>query len=145
MVEIAKYMLEIGTLYHSLLFSYQRGLRQHLGSRAGMYVHPAIEQLLGMEEQGGLKLDKDKTFEQAMSTFTDFLIKGGIVRNCHLEKIDDDNYIFRIEGCIWAGKVHTRQVSLEDVTCPYAVVAMALYKKYKGQAANETILEPASP
>ena len=154
MAEVQKYILDVGTIYHNLLFSYQRSLKLHLGSRSAIYVHPTLEHLLRMEEDGGLKLADSKTFEEAVSAFGDFLAKGKIVRNCLLEKIAEDKYVFRVEGCIWSGKVHT-QVDLKDVTCPYAMVAMALYRKFKGQVANEreseyfyngteTILEPSS-
>jgi len=107
-----------------------------------------------MEEQGGLKLTDNKTFEEAVSVFADFLTKGKIVTTCQIEKVEKDKYVFRVEGCIWSGKVHT-QVNLKDVTCPYAMVAMALFKKFKGMVANEresedfyngtvTVFEPAS-
>ena len=152
---LVKNLLEIGTLFHSLLFSYQRGLKHHLGVRSTMYIHPAINHLLEMDEEGGLKLDKSKTFEEAVSAFTDFLVRSKIVKQCTLENVGEDEYVFRVEGCIWSGKVHDREVSLKDVTCPFALVVMALYKKYKGQVAEETeseyfyngtetIIEPAS-
>jgi hypothetical protein len=153
--ELIKNLLEVGTVYHSLLFSYQRGLKYYMGPRANVYVHPAIEHLLNMDEEGGLKLDSSKSFEEAVSAFTDFLVRSKIVKNCTLEKTGEEKYVFRVEGCIWAGKVHTRQVSLKDVTCPYALIAMAFYKKYKGfisrendseyfHDGTETVLEPAS-
>jgi hypothetical protein len=131
-------LLEIGNLYHNMLFSYQRALRFHLGERSNMYIHPAISHLLEMDEEGGLKLNRSKNFEEAVSAFADFLTRSKIVRQCTLESMEEDRYVFRVEGCIWSGKVHNRQVSLKDVTCPYALVIMALYKKFKGQAANET-------
>jgi hypothetical protein len=126
-----------------------------MGERSNTYIHPAINHLLEMDEEGGLRLDRSKTFEEALSAFMDFLARSKVVKNCSLDKIEDEKYVFRVEGCIWAGKVHTRQVSLNDVTCPYALVAMALYKKYKGFVASEneseyfssgteTVLEPAS-
>jgi hypothetical protein len=153
--ELIKNLLEVGTVYHSLLFSYQRSLKHHMESRANTYVTPTINHLLEMDEEGGLKLGKSKTFEEAVAAFTDFLARSKIAKKCTLEKTDADKYVFRVEDCIWASKVHNRQVSLKDVTCPYALVTMALYKKYKGFVSNEneseyfyngteTILEPAS-
>ena len=153
--ELVKNLVEVGTVYHSLLFSYQRGLKYYMGPRANVYVHPAIEHLLNMDEEGGLKLDNSKCFEEAVSVFTDFLVRSKMVKNCTLEKTREEKYVFRVEGCIWAGKVHTRQVSPKDVTCPYALIAMAFYKKYKGfisrendseyfHDGTETVLEPAS-
>lgn len=151
--DLAKNLLEVGSLYHSVLFSYQRGLKHHLGDRANIYVNPAINHLLGMEENG-LKLDQCESFEQAISALSDFLSKSKMVKCLTLEDLGEDNYAFRVEGCVFAGRIHTREVSLKDVTCPYALVAMALYKKCKGFVANEneseyfhdgteTILEPA--
>jgi hypothetical protein len=153
--EVERNLLEVGALYHSLLFSYQRGLRKYMGSKSNAYIHPAISHLLEMDEEGGLRLDSSKTFEEALAAFTDFLVRTKMTKNCTLDKIGEDNYVFRVNGCIWSAKVHTRQVSLKDVTCPYALVAMALYKKYKGfvpseneseyfNNGTETILEPAS-
>src|SRR3972149_2532278 len=98
-------MLDVGTIYHNLLFSYQRSLKLHLGSRSAIYVHPTLEHLLRMEEDGGLKLADSKTFEEAVSAFGDFLAKGKIVRNCYLEKIEEDKYVFRVEGCIWSENI----------------------------------------
>lgn len=135
--ELINSLLEVGTVYHNILFSYQRALKRHMGSNANLYIHPAINQLLEMDEQGGLKLDQSKTFEEAVSSFTDFLVRSRMVKNCILQKVDEDKYVFSVEGCIWASKVHTRQVSLKDVTCPYAIVAMVFYKKYKGVIAEE--------
>ena len=148
-------LLEVGAVYHSLLFSYQRGLKRYMGERANSFVNPAIEHLLEMDKDGILRLEESKTFEEAVFAFTNFLSRSNMVKNCNLKKVNDFKYVFRVEGCIWSGKVHTRQVSLKDVTCPYALVAMALYKKYMGIVSGEneseyfsngteTILEPAS-
>ena len=153
--ELIKNLLEVGTVYHSLLFSYQRGLKRYMGERANIYLNPTIEHLLEMDEEGGLKLEKSKTFEEAVFAFTDFLTRSKIVKKCSLGKVNEGKYVFKAEGCIWSGKVHTHQVSLKDVTCPYALVVMALYKKYKGFSSSEndseyfsngteTIIEPAS-
>jgi len=111
--------------------------------------------LLEVDKEGILKLEESKTFEEAVFAFTDFLARSKMVKNCRLEKVKEGKYIFKVEGCIWSGKVHTRQVSLKDVTCPYALVAMALYRKYFGFVSSEndseyfangteTVLEPAS-
>lgn len=135
--DLTKNLLEIGTLYHSLLFSYQRALKYHQGAQASIYIHPTIDHLLKMDQEGGLKLENSKTFEEAINAFTDFLSRSKIVKTCRLTKLEEDKYAFKVEGCIWAGKVHDRQVNLNDVTCPYAIVAMALYKKYKGFISEE--------
>ena len=109
-----------------------------MGSRADTYVHPAIEHLLQMDQQETIKLAESQSFEEAVAVFSDFLARSKVVKSCVLDKIEDDKYVFKVVGCVWAGKVHDRQVSLKDVTCPYALVAMALYKKFKGFISRET-------
>ena len=61
--------------------------------------------MLKIDEEGGLKLDKSKTFEEAVSAFTDFVVRSKIVKNCNLEKVDEDKYAFRVEGAFGQAKV----------------------------------------
>lgn len=68
-----------------MLFSYQRALKSRMGSNANIYVHPVVEHLLEMDEEGGLKLDKSKTFEEAVAAFADFLARSKVVKSCVLE------------------------------------------------------------
>lgn len=103
--ELITNLLEVGTIYHSLLFSYQRALKFHMGSRASIYVNPAIDHLLKIDKEGGLKLDKSKTFEEAVSAFTDFVVRSKMVKNCSLENVDEDKYAFRVEGAFGQAKV----------------------------------------
>ena len=81
--EMERNLLEIGTLYHSLLFSYQRGLRKYMGSKSNAYIHPTISHLLEMDEEGGLKLDSSKTFEEALAAFADFLVRTKMNQELH--------------------------------------------------------------
>jgi hypothetical protein len=108
LTEVNEYVLDIGTIYHNLLFSFQRSLKLHLGSRSGIFIHPALDHLLRMEEQGSLKIGNSKTLEEALSAFADFLVKDKIVEACSTERIGEDKYIFKVKGCMWAKKVHAR-------------------------------------
>jgi hypothetical protein len=93
--ELVKSLLEVGTVYHSLLFSYQRGLKKYMGSNADFYLHPAIEHLLQMDEQGGIKLAESNSFEEAVAVFSEFLTRSKVVKSCVLDKIKDDKYVFK--------------------------------------------------
>ncbi len=49
-----------------------------------------------------------------------------------LEKMGQDNYLFRYEKCVWAGFCHPR-MKVYDVTCPWALIAMALFQVSTGK------------
>lgn len=147
-----RYMLDIGTIFHNLLFAYQKSLKNVLSSGSEIFVDPTINLLLQIEEEDRLKLVSSKTLDEALQNFADFLIKAKVVGACSFEKIGKDKYTFKVDNCIWAGHIH-KKLEPKDVVCPYGLVAMALYKKFTGNTVNdrestyysngsETTLEP---
>lgn len=135
--ELVYSILEVGALYHDLLFSYQRAQKLYHGPRGSNFVlQSTLNFLTRIEGQASLDIGKSKTFEEAMTKFADSLKKGKMIRSLTIEELDQDKYLLRVEGCIFAGKVH-RLTNTKDVTCPYAVVAMSLFNKFKGKAAKE--------
>ena len=152
--ELFSAVLDVGALYHDLLFSYQRAQKLYHGPRGSSYVlQSTLNFLLRIEEQGRIDIENSQNFEEAISKFADFLKKGKIIKSLTIEELDPDQYSIRVEGCIFAGKVH-KMVNTKDVTCPYAMVAMSLFNKFKGKPAIErestyfengtqTIIEPA--
>ncbi len=137
MSELFSSVLDIGALYHDLLFSYQRAQRLYHGQRGSNYVlQSTLNFLSRIEEQGRIDISNSQNFEEAISKFADFLKKGKIIKSLTLDQLDQDQYTIRVEGCIFAGKVH-KMVNTKDVTCPYAMVAMSLFNKFKGKPAIE--------
>jgi hypothetical protein len=135
--ELFSSVLDIGALYHDLLFSYQRAQRLYHGQRGSNYVlQSTLNFLSRIEEQGRIDISNSQNFEEAISKFADFLKKGKIIKSLTLDQLDQDQYTIRVEGCIFAGKVH-KMVNTKDVTCPYAMVAMSLFNKFKGKPAIE--------
>jgi hypothetical protein len=135
--ELLSSVLDVGALYHDLLFSYQRAQKLYHGQRGSNYVlQSTLNFLLRIEEQGRLDIESSKNFEEAISKFADFLKKGKIIKSLTAEELDQDQYSLRVEGCIFAGKVH-KMCNTKDVTCPYAMVAMSLFNKLKGKPAIE--------
>jgi hypothetical protein len=75
------------------------------------------------------------------------------VKSLKLEEREENQFVVRVEGCIWASRVH-KLVNINDVTCPFAMVTISLYEKFKGKLVNEkeseyradgteTIVEPS--
>jgi len=50
----------------------------------------------------------------------------------YLEALEEGGYLFHVEGCPWAPMLHKR-LKRRDVTCPRALVAMALYQASTGE------------
>jgi len=135
--ELFSAVLDVGALYHDLLFSYQRAQKLYHGQRGSNYVlQSTLNFLLRIEEQGRLDIENSQSLEEAISKFADFLKKGKLIKSLTFEEQDQDQYTIRVEGCIFAGKVH-KLVNTKDVTCPYAMVAMSLFNKFKGKPVIE--------
>lgn len=130
------YMMDIGTIFHNLFFAYQKSTKTTLGASSEIFVNPTIDLLLHIEGQEHLKLVSSKNLEEALTNWANFLVKAKVVGNACFAKIDKDKYTFKVEECIWARHIH-KELEPKDVTCPYGLVAMALYRKFKGRAVNE--------
>jgi hypothetical protein len=127
-------MLDIGTILHNLFFSYQKSLKNVLGTGAEVFVDPTI--LLSIEEEDRLKLVSSKCLDEALRTFGDFLVKSRVIQSYDVEKTDEERYAFRVNGCVWARHIH-KTIAPKDVVCPFGLVAMSLYKKFTGNTVNE--------
>lgn len=151
MAEEYTYMLDVGTLLHNLLFSYQRAVKTVLGSGSELFTHPALKTLLSIEDHTNLKLVNGKTLEEAMANFSQFLVNAQVARECSFKKVGD-RHCFKVDGCIWARHIHN-ELKPSEVACPFALIAMALYHKFTGLApkiadstyfpeGTETVVEP---
>jgi hypothetical protein len=53
------YMIDVATLFHLLLFAYQKSVKELLGSGSAIFAHPTIETLNKVERKRGLNLPKN--------------------------------------------------------------------------------------
>ena len=135
--ELTYSLLTVGALYHDLLFSFQRAQKLYHGPRGSSYVlQSTLNSLTRIEAQARIEIENSKTLEEAVIKFADFLKKGKIIKTLTLQELDQDQYVLRVEGCIFAGKIH-KMVNTKDVACPYAIVVMSLFDKFKGRVASE--------
>jgi len=152
LAEEQKYMMDIGTIFHNLLFAYQKSLKNVLSSGSEIFVDPTINILLKIEAEEQLKLVNTKNLEEALKNFADFLVKAKAVGDATIEKLGEDKYVFKVHDCVWGEHIHKR-LEPKDVVCPYGLVAIALYKRFTGCTVNdrestyysngsETVLEP---
>jgi len=145
--------LDMTTLFHSVLFAYQKAIKQILGSEAASaFIHPVLETVRKINEKKGVTLIEGKDLDEVLENLSRNFINTGLVKEATFQKIGSERYLFRIDRCLWAKSVH-KELELVDVTCPYALVAMAIFqevtgKKVKVRESNyfvegcETIIEP---
>jgi hypothetical protein len=129
--------LNVGTLLHGLLFAYQKATKDLLGSGCEVFVQPTLDILAKIHDKDDLKLFRGKTLEEAVASFSKMLTNAKVVRGITFEKTGPEKYLLRIGGCAWAKHIH-KELEPKDVTCPLALIVMAIYRKYSGQKVEET-------
>ena len=128
---------DVGTLLHNLLFSYQKAAKGILGSGQEVFYHPTIDLLLKVETNSNLKLVSAQTLDEALTNYSTFLTRAGVMRNFKVNKNENCKYTVAVEGCVWASHIH-HELGPKDVICPWAMIAMAIVQKFKGERLTET-------
>lgn len=126
--------LDIGTLLHGLLFAYQKATKDALGSGCEVFLRPTLEILAKIHYE---EIFRGRTLGEAVASFSEMLLKGRVVEKISFEKIGSEKYLLRIDGCVWAKRIH-KELKPKDVTCPFALIVMAIYGKYSGEIVEET-------
>ncbi len=129
--------LNIGTLFHGLLFAYQKAAKNVLGSGCEVFVQPTLEILANINDEYNLGLFKDKTLEKAVASFSKMLLNANAVKKITFKDMGSGKYLLRVDGCAWAKHIH-KELKPKDVTCPFALIVMAIYRKYSGEKVEET-------
>jgi hypothetical protein len=72
--ELVNSLLEVGALYHDILFSYQRAQKLYHGPRGNNFVLQSTLNFLGrIEGQASREIENSETFEEAINRFAGFL------------------------------------------------------------------------
>lgn len=150
--EETKIMLDVGTLFHNLLFAYEKAVKAILGSGEAVFVHPTLEILKRIDEKRDSRLIEGESLEEAWSNLSNFFLHGNVVKEFSFKKVGPGKYVLRVDGCIWARHIH-EELNPKDVTCPYALIAMSIFQKFTGKKVKvaestyfkegtETVIEP---
>jgi len=132
--------LDIAALFHTVLFAYQKTLEEIAGDDAtsivASRVMPMVEEMTGevFPELAGLDNPDD-----ALGKFADLLGASEMVREMNMEK-DGERYAVGIDGCAFADHVHS-MTRPKDVTCPWAIIAMAIVQKSSKRNVRMTLSE----
>jgi hypothetical protein len=129
--------LSIAALFHGLLFAYQKATKDVLGSGCEVFVHPTLEILKEIDGKEGLHLFKNGSLDEAIGAFSNMLLEAKAVREFSFKKVGHEKYLLKIDGCIWARHIH-EMLKPKDVTCPLALVVMAIFRKHIGDKVEES-------
>ncbi len=123
--------IDVPALFHSILFAYQKNLKEVLGSGEAIFVQPVLKTLDRLDKEKGIHSIRGKTVNEKLENFAKDLVTSQAVKKAEFKKNDSNNYIFCIENCVFADHVHNL-LEPKDVVCPLALVAMAIYQSSTG-------------
>ena len=135
-----------------MLFAYQKSTRDILGSGENVLLHPILNTIELAHNKQGIDIIKGETLDEVFDNFAKELEKTGFVQSARFEKIAPEKYMFYLDGCSFANGIHDL-LKPKDVTCPYALMAKAIFQKVTDKKAyptdskftklgHETIIEP---
>lgn len=123
---------DVGALFHSVLFAYQKALRDVLGEVSSSIITgrtvPIIEKIIGKASPG---LVQAEDMDEALKKFADLLMASELAGRADVKK-EGEKYILDIYGCVFAGHVHD-MLDPKDVTCPWGIIAMSIAQKTNKQ------------
>ena len=114
----------LGLVFHDIIYAYQRTVRETLGScdKAILNLVECMCQNTSLSQL----CESEAGFEELVSFMARKLREMGL-GELTLEKIGGEDYLLRIDSCVWADTYHP-QLKSHEVTCPWALIAMAVYQ-----------------
>ena len=120
--------LDIGAMFHGVLFAYQKTLaslaKEDEIKMLTEITLPIVEETIS---KAFPELAKHETPDEVFRWFADLLKASTLVRKISITK-EGDKYVLDIDGCAFGDHVHSK-LEPKDVTCPWAIIAVAMAKK----------------
>lgn len=128
---------DVPALLHTILFAYQKKLKEVLGSGEAIFIHPVLDTINRIDKEKNIHSIRGNTLDEILDNFAEDLIASNFFKKAWFEKIDNKSYRFNIEGCMFAEQVH-HLLEPKDCACPMAFVAMAMYSEKTGKKVKLT-------
>ncbi len=123
---------DLPTFFHTILFAYQKKLKDILGSGEAVFVHPVLDTINLIERQKGLNLIKGETLDEVFNNFAKELMRTGFLKEATFKKLGNEKYMFHVGCCTFAETCHDL-LKPKDVACTYALIAMAIFQSVTGK------------
>jgi hypothetical protein len=118
--------------FHTILFAYQKSVKDVLGSGEASIMHPIFDKIIAVTDKHSFDLSKEENHEKILESFVENLLKQGAVKWVDLEEVEDEKYVFHVEGCRFSTHIH-KFLDTQDTTCPFALAVMALLQAVTGK------------
>ena len=119
---------DVGTLLHGTLFAYQKAIKEILGTGSAIFVHPVLDVIRRINERTGVNLLTGSTVDEVFANLSAIMPTSGIMKAFRFEKLSPNKYVLHVEECVWAPHIH-HELKPSDVTCPFALLAMAVFEE----------------
>ena len=123
--------VDMSNFFHTMLFAYQKSVKDILGTGEAVLIHPIFEKILCVsykQNRDLIEADPAKYLE----TFMENLLKKGIVKGVRVTEDGDEKYTFHVEGCTFSKDIHPF-LKTKDTTCPIALMVMAFLQVAMGK------------
>jgi len=91
-------------------------------------VHPVLETAARISEKQGINLVEGEGIDEVFDNLSRLVEETGFLKEFRFEKLAPEKYVLHIDGCVWASHIHA-ELKPKDVTCPFALLAMAVFEK----------------
>ena len=131
MSEMINRQKAITSMFHGVLFAYQKGISNMTTKNATFLVDSYMIPYLDKAFRGPFlsTIMKGNAFD-TLNSLGDFLTEAGMVKNYHVSR-REEGFDFVIDGCSMSDPVH-KMLMPKDVVCPLGLVARYLVEKSTG-------------
>ena len=124
--------LDVPMFFHTILFAYQKKLRELLGTGEAIFVHPILDTISRIDKMNNLHVIRGKNLDEILANYSKDVMASKVVQKAFFEKLGEEHYVFHIEGCSFANPTHDL-LKPKDVICPLTLVAMSVFQSATGK------------
>src|SRR3989304_2097930 len=124
--------INVPMFFHTILFAYQKKLRDVLGTGEAIFVHPVLDPINSIDKVSNLHVIRGDSLDEIFENYSKDVMASQVVKKAFFEKLEDKKYVMHIEGCSFANPTHDL-LKPKDVICPLALVAMSIFQSATGK------------
>ncbi|TFH43640.1 MAG: hypothetical protein E4G94_04575 [ANME-2 cluster archaeon] len=126
---------EIASMLHSCFFGMENAHSKLIGSGHRAIVPEIAKMLPGiLEAKGELKFDENSTIDDDLQRLQEYFNNDQYFNKVLIEKIDDNKYLFQIDGCFLAKTGVHKVLKPEHNTCLFAFIMGAVIHNKTGKS-----------
>ena len=113
---------------------YRNVVEKILGSGAVIFESPTFEAMMRVLKDENLISVQGDTLEEALENHLRNLQNSGLVAEARFEKLSRNQYLFHVDKCIHAKRLHQcLKPFLKGQICPHALATIPIFRKFRGK------------